>query len=247
MSRIISWFSCGAASAVATKLALNEYGDKVEIYCCEVREEHPDNHRFLLDCEKWFGREIHVIGNDDFDRSIFKVFEKRKYMSGVYGAPCTGELKKKVRESISKPDDINVFGYTAEEQNRYDRFIDSNNDVAAIAPLIDAGLKKQDCLAIIEDAGIDLPKMYKLGYNNNNCIGCVKASSVGYWKKIKHDFPDQFEKTALYEEKIGCKLCKYTLDGKPYRVSLRNLPDHIPMHDDSVDSQCGIFCHLIDV
>ena len=51
--RTVSWFSCGAASAVATKLALSE--GEVTIVYCEVIEEHPDNKRFLADCEKWFG------------------------------------------------------------------------------------------------------------------------------------------------------------------------------------------------
>ena len=55
MSRTISWFSCGAASAVATKLALAE--SDVTIVYCEVVEEHPDNKRFLKDCEEWFGQE----------------------------------------------------------------------------------------------------------------------------------------------------------------------------------------------
>jgi len=42
MSRVISWFSCGAASAVATKLALKKYsGEEILIVYTEVIEEHP--------------------------------------------------------------------------------------------------------------------------------------------------------------------------------------------------------------
>ena len=39
MDRIVSWFSCGAASAVATKLILAE-GNPVTIAYCRVKEEH---------------------------------------------------------------------------------------------------------------------------------------------------------------------------------------------------------------
>ena len=53
---IICWFSCGATSAVACHLALKEYGDKAQIYYCETGGEHEDNKRFLLDCEKWYGK-----------------------------------------------------------------------------------------------------------------------------------------------------------------------------------------------
>jgi len=111
MDRIVSWFSCGAASAVATKLAIAEHKEIVIAYC-EVIEEHPDNLRFLKDCEKWFGQEIIIMGNDKYNRSIYEVFDKTRYLAGVGGARCTLELKKNVRREFERPDDIQVFGYT---------------------------------------------------------------------------------------------------------------------------------------
>jgi hypothetical protein len=55
--RIVSWFSCGTASAVNTKLVLAEYSTThdVRIARCIVPEEHSDNDRFAADCERWFG------------------------------------------------------------------------------------------------------------------------------------------------------------------------------------------------
>lgn len=50
---IIAWFSCGATSAVACKIALSLYDD-VHIYYIETGSGHPDNTRFLADCEKWY-------------------------------------------------------------------------------------------------------------------------------------------------------------------------------------------------
>ena len=243
--RTVSWFSCGAASAVATKLALKDNPDTVIAYC-EVKEEHPDNKRFLKDCQEWFGKEIIILGNDEYKRSIYEVFWRRKYMSGVAGAPCTGLLKKEMREIFQEPDDIHVFGYTCEEEDRLNRFIDANNEINVITPLIDKGLSKSDVLAMIENAGIELPEMYKLGYKNNNCMGCVKAASVAYWKKIQIDFPKMFNRAAGMELMTGCKLCKYTVDGEEFRVSLLNLPKHIKPMDDTVDIQCGIFCHMAE-
>ena len=243
--RTVSWFSCGAASAVATKLAISS-GEPVTVAYCEVKEEHPDNKRFLKDCEKWFGQEIIVLGNDKYKRSIDEVFWRRKYMSGVAGAPCTLELKKKVREEFELPGDIQVFGYTAEEQDRVDRFIDGNNHVDIITPLIERGLTKQDCLAMVEKAGIELPEMYKLGYKNNNCMGCVKAQSPAYWKKIQIDFPKRFKIMAGMEMITGARICKYTKDGEEFRVSLLELPEHIKPMDDTVDIQCGIFCLMAE-
>ena len=81
--------------AVATKLAMQDCD--VTIVNCEVKEEHPDNARFLKDCEEWFGQEIITLGNDKYGRSIDNVFKARKYLAGIGGAPCTLLLKKEIR------------------------------------------------------------------------------------------------------------------------------------------------------
>lgn len=51
---VIAWFSCGATSAVACKMALSMYDD-VRIVYIETGSGHPDNERFLKDCERWYG------------------------------------------------------------------------------------------------------------------------------------------------------------------------------------------------
>jgi hypothetical protein len=236
MNRVICWFSCGAASAVATKLALAEHKDKeVIIVYTEVIEEHLDNKRFLADCQEWFGQEILILGNDRYDRSIYKCFETSA-MNIKGASPCTRKLKKDVRLKFEKPTDIQLFGYTMEEQDRYDRFLDANN-IDAIAPLIDKGLGKVDCLAMLQNAGIELPIMYKLGYHNNNCIGCVKGGK-GYWNKIKVDFPVEFDRMAKLE-----RFKKQTVLKDVY---LDELPSEAGNYPQEQDIQCGIFCHMAE-
>jgi 3'-phosphoadenosine 5'-phosphosulfate sulfotransferase (PAPS reductase)/FAD synthetase len=242
MTRIVCWFSCGAASAVATKLSIADNANQypLVIVYTQVKEEHPDNERFLKDCEKWFGQEIIILKNESYDGSIFNVFEKNKYIVGIHGAPCTKFLKKRVREDFEKPNDIQVFGYTIEEQDRFDRFIDANNiDIAA--PLIDNKLTKSDCLAMIKNANIELPEMYKLGYHNNNCIGCVKGGA-GYWNKIRIDFPDHFERMAKLERTIGATITK----SKGKRVYLDELPIDAGDYPKEPDIECSIFCTMAE-
>ena len=245
--RVVSWFSCGAASAVATKLAIARYAgfNDIELVVarCIVRQEHPDNDRFAADCEKWFGIPITNMIASDYDGDIYNVIAKRKYISGVEGAPCTMLLKKNVRENFQRPTDRHVFGYCAEEQDRWDRFLDANN-IDAIAPLIDKGITHANCLAMIENAGIKLPIMYKLGYQHNNCIGCVKSSGAGYWNKIRTDFPDQFWKMAGASRALGVKMVKVTEDGKERRIFLEDLRPGVGRYQDEPEIQCGIFCEM---
>jgi hypothetical protein len=61
-------FSCGAASAVATKLTLAEHSaEEVVIINAFIQEEHTDNRRFLADCEKWHG---HISGECEFPHRL---------------------------------------------------------------------------------------------------------------------------------------------------------------------------------
>ena len=242
MNRIVCWFSCGAASAVATKLAIVANAGKLPLVVarCIVREEHPDNDRFADDCEKWFGVPITNLISEKYNGSIFEVFKKRSYISGNNGAPCTLLLKKRVREDFQTQTDRHVFGYCAEEQDRWDGFIDANN-IDAVSPLIDRGLEHSDCLAMVEKAGIRLPAMYALGYKHNNCIGCVKASGRGYWNKIRADFPIEFDRIAKESRRIGCKL---TRDGDEVRQFLDELEPGTGEYQEEPEIQCGIFCEM---
>ena len=72
MSRVVCWFSCGAASAVATKLAIAENAgrDELVIAYTGVINEHPDNQRFLKDCERWFGKQILILTNRKYNGDI---------------------------------------------------------------------------------------------------------------------------------------------------------------------------------
>lgn len=254
-NRIVSWFSCGAASAVATKLALeeNKRGENrpFVIGYCKVKEEHPDNMRFLEDCEAWFGHPVEIMINEKYNGSIYEVFRAVKYIKGNHGAPCTRLLKKQVREDFQLPTDTQILGYTVEESNRIDKFIDANNDVDFWPILQERQISKQDCFGILDMAGIDLPEMYKLGYKNNNCIGCVKGGK-GYWNLVRKTHPEEFQRMADLEEELGATI-NYTDIRKEISKSGKNEKTLIPLkeldpkagnYSTELDISCGIFCQL---
>jgi len=243
--RVVCWFSCGAASAVAAKLALAHLGaEDIAIVRIHVANEHSDNARFAADCERWFGRPIVIMQSSRY-ASAWEVWEKRRFLVGPQGAPCTTEMKKAVRWEFEKDwnPDAQVFGYTAEERDRAARFRKQNPDVRLVTPLIDAGLTKADCLAMVERAGITLPTMYALGYQNNNCIGCVKGGP-GYWNKIRRDFPDVFARMAALERDIGHAVCKDTT-GDRAPVFLDELPVGMGRHDETVPD-CSLLCAMAE-
>jgi hypothetical protein len=243
--RIVSRFSCGAASAVATKLVLGEYpAERVVILRAWIKEEHEDNDRFSADCERWFGHPVTVLRDEKYGASVIEVFKRKRYMKGRFGAPCRKALKSDVLEAAGLPGDIWVLGYTAEETDRLDGFLDANNGQKVICPLIERNLMKADCLAMVERAGIALPAMYLLGYNNNNCRCCVKGGE-GYFNRQRIDFPENFVALADVQEAIGPGAFLFRDRATGERYSLRDLPTDNGRHDEP-DISCSFNCALAE-
>jgi 3'-phosphoadenosine 5'-phosphosulfate sulfotransferase (PAPS reductase)/FAD synthetase len=201
-ARTICWFSAGAPSAVATKLTLAETPDAEVVYI-DTGSEDDDNPRFIADCARWFGKPVQVIRSDEYE-DTWDCWERTRYLVGPDGARCTTEMKKVPRYKFERPDDVHVFGYTADAKDaaRSVRWVDQNPGYESRFPLIERGLYKADCLELILRAGIELPRMYRLGYENNNCVGCPKGG-MGYWNRIRVTHPHVFAKMALLERDVN--------------------------------------------
>lgn len=238
---IAVWFSCGVASAIALKKTLEIYGNDYNVLAINspIAEEHPDNLRFKDEISKWLNIEIIEAKSKKYpNQSIIEVFDKRKYMSGVAGAPCTKELKKQPRYEFELENkiDFHVLGFTYEEKDRFERFTKFERG-NTIGVLIDEKLTKFDCFDILNKAGIKRPYIYDLGFPNANCIGCVKSSSPTYWNLVRKEFPDVFQERCEQSRSIGTKLVKV----KGERIFL----DELKQTDRGgiiKTWECGIFC-----
>lgn len=235
--RTILWFSCGAASAVAGKLV----PDAQPVYC-ETGSEHPDNERFLQDCERWWGRKVTRLRGAYED--TWDVWERTRYLAGINGARCTIELKVKPRLDFQLPTDSHVFGYTADgaDMARAQRLRETYPELSIRTPLIAAGITKASCLAMLEDARIAVPPMYAMGFHNNNCIPCVKATSPAYWALIRKRFPAHFYRMAKLSRELDVRLCR--IDGE--RAFIDDIPRDHPTID-PIQPSCDFLCHLAEM
>jgi hypothetical protein len=248
MSRAILWFGAGAASAIACALMLADRPDGLVTYC-ETNSEHPDNERFIGDCEsRLFKKPIVRLSSSEY-LDTWHVWEEERYIAGIHGAPCTGALKKAPRQAFQLPGDLHVFGYTADrtDRDRFDRFQENNPSLLVRAPLIERGLDKRACLALVEGAGIPLPIMYALGFSNNNCIPCPKATSPNYWAAVRLHFPEQFARMAKLSRELGARLCIIRRDeqGKPVRIIIDEIPEDWPTIE-PISPACDFLCHIAE-
>jgi hypothetical protein len=232
---IVSWFSAGVSSAVATKLALNKHKD-VKIIYTHIEDQHEDTLRFVSDCEKWFERKIEIQQSEL--KSVENACLKAGFVNSPYGASCTRLLKKRVRQEWEMNHNENmvyVWGFDYAEKNRGNRIELTMPDFEHEFPLIEKMIDKQSAHGILEKAGIKRPYMYELGYPNNNCIGCVKGGA-GYWNKIKKDFPEIFKQRAEMERIIGGKVFK--------EMYLDELPEGFGRDCKIIVPDCGLFCDI---
>lgn len=83
------------------------------------------------------------------------------------------------------------------------------------------------------------PWMYEHGYPNNNCVGCIKGG-MGYWNRIRKDFPEVFESRAKLERLVGHSMLR-DRNGAVYLDELS--PERGDMNTE-VFPDCGIMCYL---
>lgn len=239
------WISGGAASAVACKLDIAANGlDAGVLSYIDTGSEHPDTERFLGDLEAWFGAPIERLKSDKYT-DTWDVWERTRFLRGPRGAKCTQVLKRKVRDDLAIPASVpQVWGFTVEERARASTFRKHHwGEVTCAFPLIEQNVTKADCYALIERAGIKLPAPYLLGFDNNNCLPCVKAEGAKYWNRIRRHFPDRFDRMAKLERELGYALVRIN----KVAVFLDELDPQAGADDDTPEPiSCGITCFIAE-
>lgn len=209
---IVGWWSGGVTSAVTCYLCIKLFGrNNCRFIFIDTKNEDDDTYRFKADCNKWYGegwqwKDIETITDIGSKyESIQDVWMKHKSLNVAHGAICSSELKRRVREKWQKDNEYTyqAFGFDIDEVKRAKSIKMNHPKTKPIFPLLMFGLQKKDCLDILAEHNIEPPKMYKLGFLNNNCFktGCVQGG-IGYWQKIAREYPDKFNTMADMEHKL---------------------------------------------
>ena len=229
----VSWFSAGASSFIATYLERHTIDKIIYIH---IDNQHEDSMRFVKDCEKILEGPIEILQSRYL--SVENVIQQFNYIRSPHHALCTDILKKRVRkewESKQTEPLTYVWGFDFDEKDRAERLLQGMPEQSHIFPLINKILSKKDVHGLTSQLGIKRPMMYDLGYNNNNCIGCIRGG-MGYWNKIRVDFPEVFERMALLERKVNARCLK--------ECFLDELDPNRGRHTMEVLEDCSIFCQL---
>jgi 3'-phosphoadenosine 5'-phosphosulfate sulfotransferase (PAPS reductase)/FAD synthetase len=235
--KTVSWFSAGISSAVATKMIINEID---EIFYIHIDDHHEDTLRFVDECEQWFGKKI--VRMQSRYRTVEDACCGKAFLKSAYGAACTSLLKTRVRVEweASQSEKLRyVWGFDCNEKERHDGRVGASPKYEHISPLADKSITKEHAHGIFKKSGIKRHEMYELGYHNANCVGCIKGG-MGYWNKIRVDFPDVFNSRAKLERTIGHS-CLKDDDGL---IFLDELDPTRGRHETEIMEDCGLFCEF---
>lgn len=235
----VVWISAGVSSFIAGWLVRDTVDKWIYI---DVKDQHPDSLRFIRDCETLIGKEIEFLRSEKYE-DVADVVRKCRMINSPHGAACTGMLKKAVRKKWESEqyqkgitDLTYVWGMDASERKRAENIVANFQEFQHEFPLIDRCLSKEDVHGLAMELGIKRPIMYDLGYQNNNCVGCVKGG-MWYWNKIRRDFPEVFDARAKLEREIGHSC----MNG----VFLDELDPSAGRKSAEIMGDCSLMCYLV--
>jgi len=202
--KYISSLSGGKASAIATERAIQKYGiNNVELWFADTLWEDDDLHRFLNDLEKRWGKKRirHTEG-----RKPLEVAEDQNIIPNSRIAPCSRELKIKpfIKFLTSFPKPVTVLlGMDYTEMHRmaapkanYEKI----EGVYVDYPLMWKPYEFKPYEEIIKyEWGIEIPRLYNMGFPHNNCGGRCIRQGIKEWQRLRVHFPERFEDVKNWE------------------------------------------------
>ena len=249
MKHIVS-LSGGTASAVTADLVLKKYGrDNVILCFMDTAWEDKDLYRFLDDLESYWEKEIVKLKEG---RTPLQVGKDRKFILNSRIRTCSFVLKqqpfKKFIKELDKPLTVHL-GLDWSEEHRMaapKKNYEQMEGVSVDYPLIWKPIITKKYSEVVESWGIEIPRLYKLGFPHNNCGGRCVAQGKKEWRRLKNIFPERFEEVADWEQ-----MMKETLPTAKDKSILKNITlkelakenkDQMDMFEGVAEDSFGCFC-----
>jgi 3'-phosphoadenosine 5'-phosphosulfate sulfotransferase (PAPS reductase)/FAD synthetase len=204
MEHIVS-LSGGTASAVAAERVIERHGSRnTTLWFADTLWEDETLYQFLADLEKRWDKRIvrHTDG-----RTPLEVADEKQLIPNSLAAPCSHELKQKpflkYIQALPKPLTVHL-GLSWDEEHRMAKPKEIYEQVPGVTvdfPLLWKPLPLMSYTITISEWGIEIPRLYTLGYPHNNCGGRCVRQGIREWLRLKKTFPDRYDEVSRWEQK----------------------------------------------
>ena len=210
MKNIVS-ISGGVGSYFTLKRVLEKANkeDVIAVFMDTLAEDG-DLYRFLDDIEKKL--DIKIVRLCVGKTPIELAFE-RKFLWNSRIASCSIELKSKpfrrwLKENYSEDECILYLGIDWTETHRCKAIQKNYEPYKVEFPMCEKPwIDKDEMIANLKDEGIEIPRLYKLGFAHNNCKGCCVKAGIGQYRNLY--FKDRItyleieNKEEMFRQKYG--------------------------------------------
>jgi 3'-phosphoadenosine 5'-phosphosulfate sulfotransferase (PAPS reductase)/FAD synthetase len=185
-------FSGGLGSAASALIAkIHDYD--FEMIMADTAIEDEDLWRFSDDVARFVGKELIILRTG---KTPWDVYEEKRWIGNTRTAHCSEVLKtipvRQFLDKFAKPDDPLVLGMNFGELDRIDRARSKWSPRPVKSLLCDYGWGDFTIREAFSLIGIEIPRLYKMGFPHNNCGGfCCKAGLKQFATLLDH-MPDRF-------------------------------------------------------
>jgi 3'-phosphoadenosine 5'-phosphosulfate sulfotransferase (PAPS reductase)/FAD synthetase len=185
----------GGKDSTALAIYMRDKVSNMEYYFSDTGAELPETYEFLEKLEAYLGKPIIRLNPEkSFDELLDR---KNGYLPSAKARWCTVEMKIVPFERYVGDDEVISYVGIRADENR-SGYISSKPNIKPVFPFKEAGITLKEVHAILEGAGIGLPKYYEWR-SRSGCYFCF-FQQRREWIGLLHKHPDLFEKAKAYEK-----------------------------------------------
>ena len=205
MSEHIVMFSGGTSSWVTAMRVREATGSAPLLLFADTKMEDEDLYRFIDEASAAAGGRLTTLCDG---RDPWQVFRDVRMLGNTRIDPCSKILKRQLIRKWLKanyePEDVVIYvGFGPSEENRVERAAKFWKPWKVAYPLLDhPWLTHDDMVSLLEEEGIEPPRMYTWGFPHNNCGGfCIKAGAK-WFKLLLEVHPERYRYHEQKEQEI---------------------------------------------
>lgn len=213
----------GGKDSTALAIFMKDKIAEIEYVFCDTEQELPETYDYLKRLEAFLGKEIVFLKHDG------KGFEellsaRRGFLPSPQVRWCTEYLKIKPFEKyVGDSPCYNYIGIRADEFHRKG-YISTKTNIKPQYPFIDAGLKKDDIIRILDESGLGLPIYYNWR-SRSGCYFCFFQQKIE-WVGLLENHPELFVQASSFEKLNNLTGDRYTWSQRESLLELSN-PDRV--------------------